>query len=40
MFSKADKETARAYASDEVTGSVDVTPAATPVAVSTSGLPS
>jgi len=48
MFSKSDKGEARSYTSDEVTGSVGVTPAAaptatlaaTPIAVSTSALPS
>jgi hypothetical protein len=40
MFSKPGKDEARAYASDDVTGSVGATPQVTPVAVSTGALPS
>ena len=39
MFSKQSKDEARAYASEDVTGSI-ATPAASPVSVSTAGLPS
>ena len=39
MFSKPSKDEARAYAREDVTGSVG-TPAATPVSASTAGLPS
>jgi hypothetical protein len=38
MFSKPSKDEARAYASEDVTGSV-ATPRATPVSASTTGLP-
>jgi surface antigen len=39
MFAKQSKDEARAYASEDVTGSI-AAPAATPVSVSTAGLPS